>query len=418
LLVRVSGKRLEGVLKAPPSKSYTHRALICASLARGRSRILNPLLADDTFTTLKALTSLGVEFLITDKFIDVFGGVLKPKVSLVNCEESGTTLRFILGVASLVSSRLLITGSGSLLRRPIGELVRALSDLGAKVLSNGDYLPVISYGGLKGGIARVRGDISSQFISSLLIVSVLAKEPTTIIITSRLESKPYVEMTLKTQECFGVRVVSSGDVFEVPQANYKPTEFSVEGDWSSITYFLVGGAISGYVRVLNVDLSSLQPDKKVLDVLRMSGASVVLGSDWVEVSGGGLEGFEYDVSDSPDLLPALSVLAAVSKGTSVIRGVSRCRLKESDRVEAVVTNLKNLGVDARVLGDEVLIKGCKNVKPGVVSSYGDHRIAMAFSLLSLVSDYIVIDNPFCVSKSYPNFWEDLNSLGVKVEVVL
>ncbi len=418
MLVRVSGRGFEGVLKAPPSKSYTHRALTCASLARGRSRILNPLLSDDTFTSLKALMSLGIEFSITDQYIDVFGGEFKPKVSLINCEESGTTLRFILGVISLINNRLVVSGSGSLLRRPIGELVKALNDLGAKVLSNGDYLPVISYGGFRGGVARVRGDISSQFISSLLIVSALAKEPTTIIITSKLESKPYVMMTLKTQECFGVRVVFNDNVFEVPQVSYRPTEFSVEGDWSSITYFLVGAAISGYVRILNINPESLQSDKRIIDVLRLSGASVVLGSDWVEVSSSGLEGFEYDVSDSPDLLPVLSVLAAVSKGTSVVRGVSRCRLKESDRVEAVTTNLRNLGVDVRVLGDEVLIKGCKTIKSGIVSSYGDHRIAMAFSLLSLVTDYVVIDNPFCVSKSYPNFWEDLNSLGMNVEVIL
>lgn len=422
MFARISGRSVNGVITAPPSKSYTHRALICASLAGGMSRVVGPSLCDDFFATFKALTSLGITLSIAEGGVTVVGGGFKPRVGLINCDESGTTLRFIVGVVSLINQRLLITGGSSLLRRPIGELVRALNALGSKMLCSGDYPPVVSYGGFRGGDVVIRGDISSQFISSLLLISPLADEEVVIHVFS-VESKPYVLMTLRTQELFGVRVkvLDSGDhlTFQVPKTRYRPTNFLVEGDWSSAAYFLVAGAISGYVRVGNIGLDSVQADKEVLNVLRDVGASVRAGGNWVEVSEGSLEGFNYDVSNSPDLLPTLAVLAALARGESVISGIGRCRFKESDRVEAVVTNLKRLGVSVRVSGDDLVVRGVERVKSGIVSSFGDHRVAMAFSLLSLRSEgSVVIEDPLCVGKSYPNFWDELNSLGVEVEISL
>ncbi len=422
MLARVWGRRVEGAVSAPPSKSYTHRALVCASLADGNSNILNPSLCDDTFATLKALTSLGVKSSLNHTCITVSGGELSPRSDLINCGESGTTLRFIVGVASLIRRRLIVTGEKSLLRRPVGELVRALNSLGANVVCNGDFPPVISYGGFKGGRAVVRGDVSSQFISSLLLISPVAEEESTISV-SHVESKPYVMMTLKTQEIFGVKVkvTDEGDglTFNVPTTPYKSTDFVVEGDWSSTAYFLTAAAISGYVRVFNVRPDSLQADKEILKLLKDVGASVRSGHDWVEVSEGPLESFEHDVSDSPDLLPTLAVLAASAKGESIIRGIGRCRLKESDRVEAVYANLRGLGVAVDLRNDELIIKGGEKIRSGTIKSYGDHRIAMAFSLLSLKSEGdLLIDDPMCVSKSFPNFWGELTSLGVKVEVLL
>lgn len=422
MFVRVSGGSVNGVITAPPSKSYTHRALICASLAEGVSRVVGPSLCDDSFATLKALTSLGIPSSITEEGITVVGGRFKPRVGLINCDESGTTLRFILGVASLINQRLLITGRGSLLRRPIGELVRALNTLGSRMLCSGDYPPVLSYGGFRGGDVTVRGDVSSQFISSLLLISPLADREVTLH-AFNVESRPYISMTLRTQELFGVKVkVLDGDdhlTFQVPSTSYRPTDFLVEGDWSSASYLLTAGAISGYVRVGNISLDSLQADKEIVNILRGVGASVMVGGNWVEVSERSLESFNYDVSNSPDLLPTLAVLAALARGESVISGIRRCRLKESDRVEAVITNLKRLGIWVEVRGDELVIKGEGRVKSGIISSFGDHRIAMAFSLLSLRSEgSIVIEDPLCVSKSYPNFWDELNALGVKVEVFL
>lgn len=422
MYVRVSGRSVNGTAVAPPSKSYTHRALICSSLADGVSRIVNPSICDDSFATIKALTSLGIKSLAVDECVVIAGGRLKPRADLINCDESGTTLRFVVGVASLINQRIVITGGKSLLRRPIGELVRALNALGANMLSRSDYPPVISYGGFKGGSTTVRGDISSQFISSLLLISPLAGEEVTLTVP-QVESRPYVVMTLKTQESFGVRVNVSeeGDslTFQITPTNYEPADFLVEGDWSSITYFLSAAALSGCVKVTNVNLDSVQADREIINVLKIVGASVRVGDDWVEVCGGRLENFEYDVSDSPDLLPTLAVLAASATGRSTLSGVRRCRLKESDRVEAVVTNLKKLKVDVEVRGDELIINGAGKVGSGTVSSYGDHRIAMAFSILSLKSEgSILIEDPLCVSKSFPNFWRELTTLGVDVGVFL
>ncbi|MEM1679880.1 MAG: 3-phosphoshikimate 1-carboxyvinyltransferase [Sulfolobales archaeon] len=422
MYIRVSGRSVSGTVVAPPSKSYTHRALICSSLAEGISRIVNPSICDDCFATIKALTSLGVRSLAVDESIIIAGGHLKPKADLINCDESGTTLRFVVGLTSLINQRIIITGGKSLLRRPIGELVRALNALGANMLSHGDYPPVISYGGFKGGNATVRGDISSQYVSSLLLISPLAEKEVTLTVP-QVESRPYIAMTLRTQESFGVRVKVSDEedslTFQITPTNYKPTDFLVEGDWSSITYFLSAAALSGCVKVINVNLDSVQADKEIVNVLKSIGASVRTGDGWVEVCEGRLENFEYDVSDSPDLLPTLAVLAASADGRSVISGVGRCRLKESDRVEAVATNLKKLKVDVEVRDDELIINGTGKVGSGTISSYGDHRIAMAFSILSLRSEgSILIEDPLCVSKSFPNFWKDLTALGVDVEVFL
>ncbi|MCS7108726.1 MAG: 3-phosphoshikimate 1-carboxyvinyltransferase [Sulfolobales archaeon] len=422
MLVRVKGKSVEGVVEAPPSKSFTHRALICASLAEGESKVINPSPCDDSFATIKALKALGIELSLMNSYVIISGGNLSPKVGVIDCEESGTTLRLITGVSSLINHRIILTGGKSLLRRPIGELVSALNKLGAKVMCRGDYPPVVSYGGFKGGVTDIRGDISSQFISSLLLISPLGGLETTLS-TYNAESKPYIFMTLEVQKAFGVNVKVNDDgnylTFRIPNSSYRGTNYLVEGDWSSASYFLVAAAISGHVKVTNLNLSSLQADKEVLKVVKEFGASVMSNDNSVEVIGSRLEGFEYDVSDSPDLLPTLAVLAASAKGRSVIRGVGRCRLKESDRVESTVANLKALGVDVRVVDDGITIVGVDKVKSGIVNSYGDHRIAMAFSTLSLISDGgIVIEDPLCVSKSFPNFWNNLSNLGLDVEVIL
>lgn len=357
-----------------------------------------------------------------NSYVLISGGNLSPEVGVIDCEESGTTLRLITGVSSLINHRIILTGGKSLLRRPIGELVSALNKLGAKVMCRGDYPPVVSYGGFKGGVTDIRGDISSQFISSLLLISPLGGLETTLS-TYNAESKPYIFMTLEVQKAFGVNVKVNDDgnylTFRIPNSSYRGTNYLVEGDWSSASYFLVAAAISGHVKVTNLNLSSLQADKEVLKVVKDFGASVMSNDNSVEVIASRLEGFEYDVSDSPDLLPTLAVLAASAKGRSVIRGVGRCRLKESDRVESTVANLKALGVDVRVVDDGITIDGVGKVKSGIVNSYGDHRIAMAFSTLSLVSDGgIVIEDPLCVSKSFPNFWNNLSNLGLNVEVIL
>ena len=416
--IYIRGSELRGTIRVPPSKSYTHRALICAGLAEGKSEIVAPLICDDTLRTINGLRALGVKVSVNRHSIEVNGGKLSPKVSLIECGASGTTLRFLTGVCSTINSKVVLTGSGSLLRRPIGELVKALNRLCARVISAGDYPPVIVRGKLRGGIADIRGDISSQFISAVLIAAPLAEEGVEVIVTTKLESRPYVRMTIEVQNAYGVNVQVLERPrlrFSVSPSEYEAGVFHVEGDWSSAAYLLAGSAISGRVKVVGVNPQSIQADRRILDVIEQAGARIHQGPSWVEVEGEDLEGFRFDVSDSPDLFPTLAAMAAVADGASEIAGIERNAFKESNRIEMVLYNLRRLGVEAWLKDDRMIIKGRRFLKGGIVKTGGDHRIAMAFSLLGLRADKgIVIDDGTCIRKSYPNFWRDLSKLGVMV----
>jgi 3-phosphoshikimate 1-carboxyvinyltransferase len=411
----IQRSEISGEVRTPSSKSYTHRALVCASIAEGKSRIASPLTSDDTETTLDVVRKLGVQVKLNPDGWVVLGGDLRePRVELF-CRESGATLRFMTAVCSLVNGRSKLTAGPSLQRRPIKPLVDSLRGLGVDCSCEGESPPVTVVGGLRGGQTEIRGDISSQFVSAILLVSSLAEEPVTLRLRTPLESKPYVLMTMDTLLKFGVKIEASKDldIFRVERQAYSPAEYEVEGDWSSAAFLLASGAIAGEVEIPNLNPVSLQADRRILDLLKTMGARVSVAENVISAGRGELEALSTDVSDCPDLFPALSVLCSLAKGRSVISGVDRLRLKESDRIEAMTAGLRRAGITIASGADRVMIEGGRP-KAATVDPRGDHRIAMAFGLLGLACERIVVEDAECVEKSYPSFWSDLVSLGARV----
>jgi len=414
----VHRSRIKGKARAPSSKSYTIRGLMCAALARGESEITSPLSSDDTDAATNVLSRVGVSIKRKNDSWRVTGGDFHEPDTDLFCGESAATLRFMTAICSLVPGKCRLTAGGSLLVRPVKPLVEALRQLGVSCFSQDDCAPVTVGGGrLRGGIARLPGDISSQFVSALLFVAPLAENDVEIGLTTPLESKPFVLMTLDCLEKFGIRVKHSKDLrqFEISKQTYNPTSYRVEGDWSSASYFLALGAMSGEVEVENLNPESLQGDKIILDFLRDMGALVDIKEDSITVRRARLSAIKADLSDCIDLLPTMSVLAAVAEGTSQFAGIERARIKESDRVLVVKQGLERMGVRVKEDRDRITIYGSRP-QGATIDSRGDHRIAMAFSLLGLVAGGTVIEDAECVSKTFPQFWDVLKSIGGEVGI--
>ncbi len=440
--VTVKKSELTGKVAAPASKSMTIRALMCAALSRGNSEIVNPLVSEDTNAAADVLGKIGVSI---DKEKDVWrvtGGSLRVPKEELFCGESATTLRFMTTVCSLLPGKNTLIGGPSLSKRPVKSLVEALSKLGVKGTIEGKTTPPVTIEGgtLKGGPTELPGNISSQFISALLLIAPFAKQEVNIKLTTPMTSKPYVLMTLWCLKKFGINVRTEWDRFVIRRQAYKPTRLKIEGDWSSASYFLALGAVSGEVTVENLSIASLQGDRVILDFLRSMGAKVRVAGDSVTVSVGNLQAIRADLSDCIDLLPTIAVLAALAEGTSVFVGIERARIKESNRVVAVKEGLERMGVTVTEGQDSLTIVGLKTTEPKeddeeeetgeekageeaaqetepvLIDSHGDHRIAMAFGVLGAALGGVTVDGAECVAKTFPDFWEALKSVGVEVKI--
>ncbi|KXA91180.1 hypothetical protein AKJ57_02235 [candidate division MSBL1 archaeon SCGC-AAA259A05] len=421
----VEPSKLKGRVEAQPSKSYTHRLLSIGLLADGDSRISNPLLSLDTKATLDAVKNLGgkVEEIEDGWRLTGTSGNIEPLGREINVRNSGTTLRFMCAISALSPDRIRLTGDESILKRPMGPLIGSLSDLGADAECRGEKSrpPVVVGGGLTGGETRIRGTISSQFISALLIASPYSEVGVDLEVEEGLKSKPYVRMTLKTLKLAdgNIRSKSSLMSFSIPGKQiFKPFDFLVPGDFSSAAFVLSAGALSGEeVEVINLDPNDVQGDKRILDLLRDFGSEVKVRGKRVKVSGGNLHGIDVDCSDTPDLVPILSVLAAVAEGKTRLHNVTHLRFKEVDRLKALATELGKLGVRVKELEDGIKIWGKDHLKGGELDSYGDHRMAMALAVAGLVAEGGVrVRRAECIDVSYPKFVEDMRSLGAKMKV--
>lgn len=416
--VTIRPSDVSGSLGAPPSKSMTHRALICSALADGISVIHSPLRSDDTDATRRVLRGLGVEITGCGGTIEVHGGELQPPSSELYCGESGTTLRLMTAVCSIVDGDCKLTGGPSLTRRPVGPLLDGMRQMGVECECVDGHPPVTvsGRGYIRGGDVRIPGDISSQFVSALLLIAPNS-EGATIELIAPLESKPYVELTMDAQRKWGVEVEATRDLgtFRVERQSYVPCEMTVEGDWSSAAYTLAAGALAGEVRVRNLSGYSRQADRVVTDILSEMGARAVAVGGGFAIQKTPLSAFEWDLSDSPDLFPIVSAFCSVASGESRLSGLERLRYKESDRLRAVEEGLTRMGIGTRREGDSLIIQG-GTPRGTTVDPHGDHRIAMAFAVLGLVAEgETVITDAGCVSKSYPGFWEDLATLGARLE---
>jgi len=416
--VSIHKSEIKGKVIAPSSKSYTLRGLMCAALAKGESEIIHPLSSDDTEAALNVLSQIGVRVHQERDSWRVNGDDFHQPASELFCGESATTLRFMTAICSLIPGKCQLVPGPSLAKRPVRPLIQALRQLGVNCSSQGEVAPVIVDGGrLKGGATELPGNISSQFVSALLFISPLADEGVTIRLTTPLESKPFVLMTLDCLEKFGIKVDYSQDLreFEVSKQEYKPTKYRVEGDWSSASYLLALGALSGEVEVENLNPESWQGDKIILNLLRDMGALVKVDKNSVTVSRSRLNAVRADLSDCIDLLPTMAVLAASAEGVSELVGIERGRIKESNRVSAVREGLEKMGVKVQEERNRLIITGSRP-KGSVIDSKGDHRIAMAFSILGSVAGETIINEAECVSKTYPQFWDVLRSIGGEVKI--
>ncbi len=415
MIVTIRKRDIYGSVEAPPSKSMTHRHLITAGLAEGGSVLERPLVCDDTAATVSGLKTLGINIKEEGGRWIVEGGQITVPSGVINCNQSGTTLRLLLGTCSLLDEWCEVTGAPQLLRRPNAPLLEALEQLGVQTWSEGGYPPIKIKGKMKGGVAEIRGDVSSQFISSILLTAPYAVEPVTVKVTSRLESKPYVQMTLDAMRKSGVKAISKhgGIEIKVPLGRYRPKRTRIEGDWSSASFMLAAGALSGKVHVDNLGIESSQADKEIIQALNLMGAQVKVKGNRVTTEKSILNGIEMDLRDCPDIFPVISSLCATAQGKSTLTGLGRLKLKESDRVEAMAEGLRRMGARVQVVNDTCIIQGGP-LKGASIDPHGDHRIAMSFAVLGTVAEgETIINDPDCISKSYPGFWEDLASLGAE-----
>ena len=416
--VIIKKSEVDGRTTVPPSKSYSHRALICSALANGESTIISPLISDDIEATADVLEKLGISVTRGSKSWKIQGGTLQKFDGDLYCRESGTTLRLMTAFCTLVNGKSRLTTGQTLSNRPVGPLVDGLNQLGANCISNEGFPPVSIMGNnsLKGGIAKIPGNITSQFVSAILLVAPLTDEGVTLRLTTPLESKPYVLMTIDAQHHFNVESIASPSMkeFFIRKQEYKPKTYKVEGDWSSASYILAAAALTGRVEVIGLNTFSSQADMKIIDVLRMMGAKISSTQESIIVERARLNGIEVNVSDQPDLFPVISILCATANGRSIIHGTRRLRFKESDRLAATEEGLRRMGVKTQKRDHSFLIEGTYT-RGSVIDPRMDHRIAMAFGVLGLASDgETTILNAECVSKSYPEFWHTLENLGSQI----
>jgi len=414
----ISKSNIDGTAIAPSSKSYTIRGLMCGALAAGKSQIVQPLGSNDTTAAANVLRKTGISIRQNKNMWTIEGGAFHASETDLFCGESATTLRFMTALCATIPGTHHLTAGFSLSSRPLKPLLDALQQLDIKCSSNGNLPPVTVEGGkLKGGTVALPGDISSQFVSALLQIAPYSEKSMTIRLTTPLESRPYVLMTMDAMQWFGVTVAfdDSLDEFQVFPQKYEPTKFRIEGDWSSASYLLALGALAGKVEVSNLPSETMQGDRMLLNILEEMGAGIFKGKNSVIVTQQKLKAISADLTDCIDLLPTLAVLAAVAEGTSRFSGIARARLKESDRVAVVQENLTRMGIKVKEEKDSITIKGGQP-KAAIIDSRNDHRIAMAFSVLGTITGNTIIQQAECVNKTYPEFWDVLVNLGGKVKL--
>ena len=446
-------------VEAISSKSFIHRALICASLAHGRSTISYKGLSEDIMATISALEVMGAKIYIEEDWMTVeaipadnmshsigskgnhdhISSDGKYGEKIVDCRESGSTLRMLLPLATSLSDDYIFTGRHGLMTRPIDDLTQALRKAGFSISSDSLPIEIRNRIGRKRDIEpkkisdfQIRGDISSQYISGLLLAGPLMDGKLRVDVLDKLESKPYIDLTKDVMSLFGVEVeeddsrgdLTEGDINRIiktysikPGQAYKSNKIKAESDWSNAGFFLAIGALFRGIRVLNLDLESSQGDKRILEVLKEYGARLVVKESYIEVLPGKRKAMNLDIADTPDMLPILAVLAVFAEGESYFTGIERLRIKESDRIESVISMVECLGACACLKGKNLIISGRDRKKLPVyrVNSFNDHRIVMASSIAaSLLDGQLIIEGAEAVNKSYPTFFDDFKVLGFEV----
>ncbi|WP_300256924.1 3-phosphoshikimate 1-carboxyvinyltransferase [Clostridium sp.] len=415
--VIITPSKLNGNVKIPPSKSIAHRAIICASLSKGESVISNIDFSEDIIATIEGMKVLGANIKVEkDKLIINGENILKDSnYKVIDCNESGSTLRFLVPISLIEDNKINFIGRGNLGKRPLKTYYEIFDEQEIKYSYEEEKLDLNIEGNLKGGEFKVKGNISSQFISGLLFTLPLLKEDSKIIITTELQSKGYIDLTLDMIEKFGVTIKNNNyrEFLIKGNQSYKPMNYKVEGDYSQAAFYFSAGALGSKINCFDLDLSSYQGDKECIEILKRMGAKLIENQlESLSIIHGDLNGTVIDASQCPDIIPVLTVVAALSKGETRIINGERLRIKECDRLNAICTEINKLGADIKELKDGLIINGVKELIGGEVNSHKDHRIAMSLAIASTrCKEEVIIIEPDCVKKSYPGFWEDFKNLG-------
>ncbi|MDR2866150.1 MAG: 3-phosphoshikimate 1-carboxyvinyltransferase [Methanomassiliicoccaceae archaeon] len=416
--VRFSGKEVNGVLTPPPSKSHTHRAFFLASLSSKECVIANALNSQDTRATLGAAAAIGADVRRCGHDIRISNKNPHAPSGTVDAENSGTTMRLFTGIASMFGSPVTVTGDESLRSRPMGPLLDALSEMGVRCTSDNGRAPVTVCGPNRGGNVSIRGDISSQFVSSLMIAAPMLPDDTVIGIKGGLSSRPYVDITANMMQRFGSDVhIRGGNISVRGGTGYDGCDVVIPSDMSSAAFPLVAGALRGSVTVRNIDMDDPQGDKMIVGILRDAGADIILKGNEITSSSADLNGIDVNMGDIPDLFPIVAVLLSTAKGSSRLYGAPQLRFKESDRIKATVNMLSALGASVTETDDGCVINGVRRLKGGAMEHHEDHRILMAGAVASLIcNDPVTMRKSNCYDISYPLFTEHMKKLGIDAEV--
>lgn len=419
----IPSENISGEINIPASKSYTNRSLIIASLIEGPVVISNPLISDDTRAMIECLKTLGIKISEENNSIIISGSIkdIEDKEYKLNAHLSGTTIRFLLALSCVVPGEKIITGDESLVKRPIGELAGALKDLGAKIeyLEKPGYPPLkITSSKLIQRETRLHGDISSQFFSALLMIAPVMGGIEIDVMGNQI-SKPYIDMTIDLMKYFGVKVENGKYKNYKVEKNekYIKKDYIVESDYSSAGYFLALAALTkSKIIIKNLNAESVQADKNFLEIIKELGTKVkYIGTDYF-VEGVGVKPLNIDMENCPDQVQTLAVILAFAHGKSVITGVRSLRVKETERVLAIQNELSKMRIKTESTFDTLTIYG-GDPKAAEINTYNDHRMAMSFAIAGAVLPGIVINNPEVVTKTFPDFWKTLESIGVKTNEI-
>lgn len=416
--IELKPSKLKGFIEIPPSKSLGHRAIICASLAKGKSIIENIQLSKDITATIEGMKSFGVNIEIKGSVAEIKGNdgfnleICGNKV--VDCIESGSTIRFLIPLALVKKNKTTFEGRGKLVSRPLDPYYEIFKTKDIKYYNENGNLPLTVEGKLTAGEFRIKGNISSQFITGLLFALPLLEGNSKIVITTELESKGYVDLTIDMLNKFGIVIENNNYSEFIIKGNqtYRNGKYKIEGDFSQAAFWLTAAILGSDLKCGNMNFESLQGDKVIIDLIKQMGAEILIEDSSVKAVSSITKGISIDASECPDLVPILAVLGSLSEGETKIFNAERVRIKECDRLQAITCELKKLGADIEELPDGLIIKGKEKLKGGVVESWNDHRIAMALAIASTrCEENVIINDSECVQKSYPEFWEDFKKLG-------
>lgn len=425
--IKIKSSTLNGTIEIPPSKSYSHRAVIAAALAENsrKSKIDNLKFSVDITTTTDIMENWGAKIKRFESALEIIGndGKVVPKDKYVQCNESGSTIRFLIPIGITSENELIFDGKGKLVDRPLESYYRIFDKQGIFYKNENGKLPLTVNGKLKAGNYKIDGNISSQFITGLLYALPLLDGDSKLTINKNLESKGYIDLTLEILKLAGIEIVNNNyKSFDIKGNQiYKPFDYTVEGDYSQVAFWIVAGIISANkdneVKCLHVNKNSLQGDKEIIEIVERMGANIETFDDYVLVRPSKTKGTIIDISQCPDIGPILTVLGALSEGETRIINGERLRIKESDRITSIKTELNKLGANVAEEGDSLIIQGVEGFAGGVtVNAWNDHRIAMSLAIASTrCKKEIILEEAESVRKSYPHFWDDFVKMGGEIE---